>query len=123
MRKEVNAYIEPTGGQVSEALLNDARQAAPRLTYLTAFSYQANRDGTLTPPPLEGIAEIARQNRNALMMAVTNIEDGQFSGELGRAILSSPEVQDRLIENSLPRRAGGPLPRTSTSILSSCRPR
>lgn len=99
VRKEVNAYIEPTGGQVSQALLADARQAAPHLTFLTAFSYQANRDGTLNPPPLEGIAEIAAQNGNALMMAVTNIEDGQFSGELGRAILSSPEVQDRLIDN------------------------
>lgn len=33
------------------------------------------------------------------MMVVTNLEDAQFSSELGRIILNDQEVQDRLLEN------------------------
>lgn len=105
---EVNAYIEPMGEAPSQSLLADAREAAPRLTYLAAFSYRANRDGTLTPPPIQGIPELARQYGVTLMMVVTNIEEGQFSGELGRAILESTAVQNLLLDNiiSQARRTG-----------------
>lgn len=96
---EVNAYIEPLGEAPSQVLLTDAREAAQRLTYLAVFSYRANRDGTLNPPPMQGIPQIARQYGNALMMVVTNIEEGQFSGELGRSILESTAVQDLMLDN------------------------
>ncbi|HEY8389753.1 MAG TPA: glycoside hydrolase family 18 protein [Clostridia bacterium] len=96
---EVNAYIEPMGNAPSQSLLADAREAAPRLTYLATFSYRVNRDGTLNPPPIQGIPEIARQNGNTLMMVVTNIEEGQFNGELGRSIIESTAVQELLFDN------------------------
>lgn len=98
-RIETNAYIEPRGTSVSEALLSDARRAGPYLTYLAPFSYEARRDGTLNPMPLEGIPEIARETGASLMMVVTNLEEGQFSGELGRDILQSTAVQERLLDN------------------------
>lgn len=96
---EVNAYTEPIGDKVSDILLKDAMQAAPYLTYLTAFSYKVNRDGSLTAPPLEDIIDIALKNNNSLMMAITNIENGQFSGELGSVILDDENLQDILIDN------------------------
>ncbi|HEY8390693.1 MAG TPA: LysM peptidoglycan-binding domain-containing protein, partial [Clostridia bacterium] len=96
---EVNAYIEPMGNAPSQSLLVDAREAAPRLTYLATFSYRVNRDGTLNSPPIQGIPEIARQNGNTLMMVVTNIEEGQFNGELGRSIIESTAVQELLFDN------------------------
>lgn len=96
---EVNAYIEPMGNAPSQSLLVDAREAAPRLTYLATFSYRVNRDGTLNSPPIQGIREIARQNGNTLMMVVTNIEEGQFNGELGRSIIESTAVQELLFDN------------------------
>lgn len=96
---EINAYIEPTGQVPSPSLLTDAREAAPMLTYLAVFSYRANRDGSLSAPPIQGIPEIARQYGNALMMVVTNIEEGQFSGELGRSILESTAVQNLMLDN------------------------
>jgi spore germination protein len=98
---EVNAYIEPMGGQVSEALQNAAREAVPYLTYLAPFSYRINRDGTLTPPPMEGLADIAAGAGTTLMMVVTNLEEGQFSNELGRIILNDPALQDKLLDNIL----------------------
>jgi len=97
--KEVNAYIEPLGKAASENLLNETVKAAPYLTYLTTFSYQVNNDGTLTPPPLTGITEIAANNGNTLMMAVTNIQNGEFSATLGKEILESEKLQDLLIDN------------------------
>ncbi len=96
---ETNAYIEPRGTTVSPELLADARQAGPYLTYLAPFSYEVRRDGTLAPQPLQGIPEVARETGASLMMVVTNLEEGQFSGELGRDILQSEAVQDLLLDN------------------------
>lgn len=96
---EVNAYIEPRGGAVSQALQNAAAEAAPELTYLAPFSFRIKRDGSLQAPPLDNLASIAAQNRVTLMLVVTNLEDAQFSSELGRIILNDVAVQDRLLEN------------------------
>lgn len=96
---EVNAYIEPRGEEVSQALQNAAAEAAPELTYLAPFSFQIKRDGSLQAPPLDNLASIAAQNRVTLMLVVTNLEDAQFSSELGRIILNDVAVQDRLLEN------------------------
>lgn len=96
---EINAYLEPTGETVSEALLNSAKEAGPSLTYLAPFSYQVRRDGTLDPMPLNGIPEVSRETNTSLMMVVTNLEEGAFSGELAREILQSSAVQDQLLNN------------------------
>ncbi|API92282.1 MULTISPECIES: glycoside hydrolase family 18 protein [Virgibacillus] len=94
-----NAYIEPTGDTVSETLKNSARKAAPYLTYLAIFSYRVGRDGSLTPPPLNGLAEIAEQNNTAKMLVVTNLEGGEFSQELGHIIVTVQSVQNTLLDN------------------------
>ncbi|GAE30606.1 glycoside hydrolase family 18 protein [Halalkalibacter hemicellulosilyticus] len=95
---ESNAYIEPIGETVSEELLISARNVGRFLTYLAPFSYEARRDGSLDPQPLNGIPEIAEETGASLMMVITNLEDGQFSGELAVDILQSEEVQDRLLD-------------------------
>lgn len=96
---EVNIYIEPTGESISEELLTEARNVVPYLTYLAPFSFEARRDGSLEPIPTEGLPEIAEAGNASLMMVVSNLENGQFSGELGRAILQSTAVQEVLLEN------------------------
>lgn len=96
---ETNAYIEPRGTKVSQNLLNQARSAGPYLTYLAPFSYEARRDGSLVAQPLKGIPEVAEETGASLMMVVTNLEEGEFSGELGRDILQSVAVQDLLLDS------------------------
>ncbi|WP_026672203.1 LysM peptidoglycan-binding domain-containing protein [Alkalihalobacterium bogoriense] len=98
---EINAYIEPRGEFVAPELLQEARNVTPYLTYLAPFSYEARRDGSLNPQPLAGIPEIAEQTDVALMMVITNLEEGQFSDELGRDILQSESVQDLLLDTIL----------------------
>lgn len=94
-----NAYIEPFGESVSETLENAARKTAPYLTYLAPFSYTVNRDGSLTPPPLNNFKQIADSNNTSLMLAVTNLEEGEFSRELGHIILTVQAVQNKLLDS------------------------
>ncbi|TCT24656.1 spore germination protein [Melghiribacillus thermohalophilus] len=94
-----NAYVEPVGDQVSPVLEQSARRRTRYLSYLAPFSYRVNRDGSLTAPPLNQFAEIADANRAALMMVVTNLEEGQFSRELGRLIVTDENIQNTLLDN------------------------
>ncbi|WP_404450768.1 glycoside hydrolase family 18 protein [Virgibacillus necropolis] len=94
-----NAYIEPYGDTVSDTLETAARKLSPFLTYLAPFSYTINRDGTLNAPPLNNFKTIADSNNTTLMLAVTNLENGEFSAELGHIILTVQAVQNKLLDS------------------------
>jgi spore germination protein len=96
---EFNAYVEPRGTTVAPALETSAREAAPYLTYLAPFSFQARRDGTMKEPLLNNFPAIASANRNVLMMVINNQENDQFSDELGRILLNNIAIQDRFLNN------------------------
>ncbi|PPA68414.1 glycosyl hydrolase family 18 protein [Jeotgalibacillus proteolyticus] len=96
---EFNAYAEPLGNEVTAALQQRTREAAPYLTYLAPFSFEVKRDGSLEDPPITPFPEIARENRNILMMVITNLEEGAFSDELGRIILNDTAIQNKLLDN------------------------
>lgn len=96
---EINAYVEPIAGRVSPELERSARSAAPHLTYLAPFSFQIQRDGTLKEPPLNNFRSIANNSGAILLMAVTNLEGGQFSTDLGRLILTNQQIQNTLLDN------------------------
>jgi len=96
---EFNAYVEPRGTKVAPILESSAREAAPYLTYLAPFSFQARRDGTLKEPLLNNFPAIAKANRNVLMMVINNQENDQFSDELGRILLNDLPIQDKFINN------------------------
>lgn len=96
---EFNAYVEPRGATVTTVLENSAREAAPYLTYLAPFSFQALRNGALKEPLLNNFPTIARTNRNVLMMVITNQENDQFSAELGQILLNNTEIQTRFLNN------------------------
>ncbi|MDT0163904.1 glycoside hydrolase family 18 protein [Bacillus sp. AG4(2022)] len=96
---EFNAYVEPRGTSVAPALEEGAREAAPYLTYLAPFSFQALRDGGLKEPLLNNFPAIAKANNNVLMMVITNQENDQFNDELGRILLNDIPVQDKFLDN------------------------
>jgi spore germination protein len=96
---EFNAYVEPRGTTVAPVLEESAREAAPYLTYLAPFSFQALRDGSLKEPLLNNFPAIARANNNVLMMVITNQENDQFNAELGRILLNDIPIQDRFLNN------------------------
>ncbi|CAM5356117.1 Cortical fragment-lytic enzyme [Streptomyces afghaniensis] len=96
---ESNAYVEPRGTYVAPNLEESAREAAPYLTYLAPFSFQALRDGGLKEPLLNNFPEIAQRNNNVLMMVITNQENDQFSDELGRILLNEESIQNNFLHN------------------------
>ncbi|MCZ0756997.1 glycoside hydrolase family 18 protein [Anoxybacillus sp. J5B_2022] len=96
---EFNGYVEPRNSIVSPSLEASARSAAPYLTYLAPFSFQIQRNGTLKEPPLNNFPAIARANNVTLMMVITNIENDQFSDELGAIILNNEDIQNRFLGN------------------------
>lgn len=96
---EFNGYVEPRNSVVSPSLEASARDAAPYLTYLAPFSFRIQRNGTLKEPPLNNFPSIARANNVTLMMVITNIENDQFSDELGTIILNNEDIQNRFLQN------------------------
>jgi len=96
---EFNAYVEPRGTTVAPVLESSAREAAPYLTYLAPFSFQALRDGRLKEPLLNNFPSIAANNNNVLMMVITNQENDQFSDELGRILLNDQAIQNTFLNN------------------------
>lgn len=96
---EMNAYIEPRGETVSQDLIDEATNVVPFLTYLAPFSFEVRRDGSLKPLAIDNLPTIANNAGTTIMMVVRNLEEGQFSGELGRDILQSQAVQDILLTN------------------------
>ncbi|RSK25453.1 LysM peptidoglycan-binding domain-containing protein [Bacillus sp. HMF5848] len=96
---EFIAYIEPRGETVAPVLEQSARTRAPYLTYLAPFSFQIQRDGSLKEPLLNNFPQITKDNNVTLMMVITNIENDQFSDELGRIVLNDEKVQQNLFDN------------------------
>jgi spore germination protein len=96
---EFNAYVEPRGTTVAPNLVESSREAAPYLTYLAPFSFQAQRDGSLKEPLLNDFPAIAKANNVILMMVITNQENDQFSDELGRILLNDMNIQNTFLDN------------------------
>ncbi|MCD5325582.1 MULTISPECIES: glycoside hydrolase family 18 protein [Pontibacillus] len=94
-----NGYAETYGDQVSKELEDYVREHAKSLSYLAPFSYEINRDGSLVEPPLNDYFSIAKQNNVEMMLVVNNIEEGGFSKELGRLIVTDATLQDKLLDN------------------------
>lgn len=95
---EVNAFIQPSTPEKEKRVLSEA---VSHLTYLTPFSHHVNPDGSLTALDDETILEIAKENKVAPMLSVTNISGANFDTKLISDILNSNDLQQKLIDNML----------------------
>ncbi|HCJ56622.1 glycoside hydrolase family 18 protein [Lutispora sp.] len=93
---EINAYAEQEAGAKAA---QDVAEVAPYLTYASPFSYQVNPDGTLNNINDEAIIQVARNNRVAPLMIVTNFRNGNFDTQLAHEILTNENIQQTLIDN------------------------
>ncbi|MBY6035731.1 LysM peptidoglycan-binding domain-containing protein [Fictibacillus nanhaiensis] len=91
-----NVFAEP----VPKAREN-FKAAAKGLSYITLFSYEVNEKGELKPlDDTEFLSEIKNENVRPIM-AITNIKDGEFSEEVGTAILTNEDITNKVIEDSI----------------------
>jgi len=95
---ETNAFIQPSTPQRERSVLGESIQY---LTYISPFSHHVNADASLTPLDDDTILEIAKQNRTAPMLSVTNISGENFSTTLISTILNDNNLVQRLIGNIL----------------------
>lgn len=93
-RIEVNGYAFAGGNTAI------VEQSLPYLTYLSIFSYSAKPDGSLSEISDEQLLNLAKANRIAPMMVITNTgPKGGFDSDVAHAILNDPAVQQVLINN------------------------
>lgn len=96
---DVGAYVDlGITGEDSPQVLDEVGE---HLTYVTIFSYELNRDGSLTPINDQPIINTAYANQVVPLMVITNIEDGAFSTELVTEVLASEELQERLLDEAI----------------------
>lgn len=99
MPVDVGAYVDlQITGEDSANVVSDVGEY---LTFVQTFSYRMNRDASLTRINDNAIINTAYANRVVPLMVITNIEGDQFSTELATEILSSDELQNRLLDNAI----------------------
>lgn len=96
---DVGAYIDPRITRERSAQVVD--KVGEHLTFLPIFSYDVNRDGTLTGVVDQPSINAAYRDRVAPLMVLSNFEDGTFSTELATIILSSDELQDKVLNEAI----------------------
>ncbi|WP_409288049.1 LysM peptidoglycan-binding domain-containing protein [Peribacillus sp. SCS-37] len=94
---DVNAYTINTG----EKGASDIREVGRYLTYSAPFSYSFNEDGTLNSITDVPIIQASVTERVSPMMSITNFTSKTTGSQLARTILSSTDLQDRLLTNIL----------------------
>ncbi len=92
---EVNGYIEPT---LEKSDLDCMQDAFALLTYLSIFGYQVKEDGTLTSINDNPLIHMARKNKVAPLMVVTNYKEGIFDTNLAHHVLSNYTIRSKLID-------------------------
>lgn len=91
---EVNGYIFPGS---TESVV---RAILPSLTFLSIFSYRVSPDGNLDSINDERYIGLAREQRVAPMMVITNIRPtGGFDSNIAHSVLTDEAAQTNLIKN------------------------
>jgi spore germination protein len=90
---EVNGYAFPN---ISMEVLE---KTLPNLTYLSIFSHEIRPDGTLKTLNDTPLIEAARRAKVAPLMVISNIAEGGFNSDLAHTILSSEQLQNKLLDN------------------------
>lgn len=94
---EVNAYT--TAFDVSGR--NEVLALGSFFTYLSAFSYQARADGSMTNLNDQLVLDAAEVTNTSPLLVLTNFHNNSFDSDLAAAVLRNPNVQMTLIDNIL----------------------
>ncbi len=95
---ESNGYLQPTNTERDRTLVT---QVAANLTYFSMFQYVVLRSGDLVNLQDEIARTAVNQTNSVSMMVISNFEEGNFSPEIARVILTDSAVRERLITNVL----------------------
>lgn len=96
---DVAAYVDLflSGAEADELV----SEVGPWLTYVNVFTYTINENGTLNPVSDEAVLSAAENNRVLPLLVITNFAEGTFSNEIATTVLSSEELQNKLLDEIL----------------------
>ncbi|MFC5452881.1 LysM peptidoglycan-binding domain-containing protein [Paenibacillus aestuarii] len=94
---DVNAYTNVFGEEAAKQV----RQDGAHLTYLCPFGYRMKDDGSLEPVDDQALLAAAEEERVVPVMSITNFSATEAGSKLAHTILSSSELQNKLITNIL----------------------
>ncbi|TLS37013.1 LysM peptidoglycan-binding domain-containing protein [Pseudalkalibacillus caeni] len=94
---DVNAYVINEGEQGAE----EVRDVGEHLTYSAPFAYIIQADGGLTPINDGPIVQASLAERVVPMLSITNFTYRDPGSRVAKTVLSSTEIQNRLLENIL----------------------
>lgn len=99
-KRPVNSflYVEPRT-PVAQSMVDEVRRRVGDLTFLGMFSYQVNRDGSLTAPSTNDLLQISRDAGVMNALVVSNLEDYAFSADLAHALFINDAAQNQLFGN------------------------
>ncbi len=92
---DVNAFSTHYG----ETGAREVRSVGRHLTYLSPFGYRIKEDGSLEPVNDDALIQAAIANQVVPMMAITNFSARELGSTLAHTILSSTDLQDKLLNN------------------------
>ncbi len=92
---EVNGYIYILGADAIPIVEEDGEH----LTYLSPFAYRIREDGSLSPIRDTEAVNTAIEEGVAPLMCITNFTYSELGENLAHIVLSSAEIQDRLLQN------------------------
>lgn len=91
----VNGYVYPFID------VDNLYATLPFLTFISIFSYHVTEEGNLVADLDEKIINTAWSQNVASLLVITNMTSSGFDSNLAHAILSSEDIQDKLINNIL----------------------
>ncbi len=94
---DVNAYTINTG----ETGAREIQEVGRYLTYWMPFVYSVKEDGSLTTLDDEEMLKSATAERIVPVMAITNFSATETGSDLAHTVLSSRELQEKVITNVL----------------------
>lgn len=92
---DVNGYTIDMGAEGGNLI----REKGQYLTYASPFAYTMTADGGLNAIDDSATIQAAYENQVVMMMCITNFTYQDPGSDLANTILSSPEIQDRLLTN------------------------
>lgn len=93
---QVNAFIQPSNPEKEKKVLGES---ISYLTYVSPFSHHVNADGSLTPLEDNVIVKIAKDNKVASLLSITNLGVNNFDSNVIHSILNNNLLQQTLINN------------------------
>lgn len=94
---EVNAYSYQSDAQGAESV----NAIGHLLTYLSPFAYMIREDGSLQPFTDELMLRASVARNVTPIMSITNFTSTEQGSNLAHVILSSPELSEKVIDNTL----------------------